>query len=511
MLGIFGKRSDHPLADIKSAQELLDEIPKNDAYTVVHELSDMIESLLEQADAFKLDHQLAVLRMADEAAQLHVRKLMRDYFTVVPPQKFQENRLWNQLERYFTLAEGAYHNVLTRYLNNGRGASSIRDELAQVCARGIGALSCHLKMAAARYALVDQSSWKHLSDYYSHAELAGFRDARVPLYAGLTGTTSVAQEFGALLVWYGVSAGNLSPLREHINGCLIAHVASRFALSSQFGSGGLFVFDLMQPTPPMRANAESTVHPGVRFVSTGDALTLLNNLLKTLDKDIVPDDIFLYGAKYDAELVGEVTRQLIDNLTLPLPMRRNPRRRINVNLKVASGFYRMLEQTDMGLNFNNDEGDLWEVEDISATGFRSVVPASHAEGIRIGSLVGSKPENVQHWGAGIVRRLSRDDKENLHVGVEVLSNQIMGVLLFDHGFEAEEIQQIALYLNRPNDTSGEALLVMKPDTFSQNRSMNMDLNGKGYLLLPVALVESGEDYDLARFRLMEQDTAAEVA
>jgi hypothetical protein len=46
---------------------------------------------------------------------------------------------------------------------------------------------------------------------------------------------------------------------------------------------------------------------------------------------------------------------------------------------------------------------------------------------------------------------------------------------------------------------------MRPDTFSLNRSLIMDMEGKGYLLLPVALVESGDDYDLARYRRMEQE------
>jgi hypothetical protein len=33
----------------------------------------------------------------------------------------------------------------------------------------------------------------------------------------------------------------------------------------------------------------------------------------------------------------------------------------------------------------------------------------------------------------------------------------------------------------------------------------MQLDDKEYLLLPLALIERGEDYDLARYRMMEQD------
>lgn len=504
-MGIFGNKSDHPLADIKSAQELLDGVPKNDALVVVHEVSDWIESLLEQAEEFRLDHELAVLRLFDDAVQPFVRKLLRDYFTVQPPSKFQENRLWIELDRFYTQSELAHYDVLKRYRNGGRGASAIKAELPLLGVRGIAAITGHLKLALARYAMIDPALWRHLADFFSHAESSGYLHDRVAHYPGMAGTTSVQQEFASLLMWYGISAGTQSPLREYLAERLLAYVGDKLEVGSRFSSGGLFVFDLAQPTPPMRASGDSTVHSAVRFLGGGEASSRLSQLLRTFDKGIVPDDMNLAGAKYDPDILGDNTRRLIDGLTQPLPMRRNPRRKINVNLKVANGFYKMLEQTDTGLNFNNEVGDLWEVEDISATGFRSVVTPARADGIKIGSLVGSKPENVAHWGAGIVRRLFRDEMNNMHIGVEVMSPQIIGVLLFDQGYAEQDIRQIAIYLNRPNDSSGEAWLLMRPDTFSPNQTLNMELNGKGYLLMPLALVESGDDYDLARYRKMEQE------
>jgi hypothetical protein len=510
MLGIFGKKSDHPLADIKSVQQVLEDISKNDALSTVQELTSWIESILELADDFRLDHEFAVLRMFDEAAQPHVRKLLRDYFAMQPVSKFQENRLWTILNGFYTQSELVHYDVLSRYRNGGKGASGLKPELSLLAARGIAALTGRLKLSAARYALVESGLWKHLAEFYSHAESNGYLAETLALYPGIPGTTSPKQEFAALLVWYGVSAGVQSPLQEHITERLISYACNGLRVDDLYNGNALFVFDIAQPTPPMRVASEATLHPALRFFSVVEALKKLESLFKTLEKGIVPDEANFSGAKYDVELVRDILRRLMDNLTQPLPTRRNPRRKINVNLKVANGFFRMLEQADVGLNFfNPDAAEIWEVEDISATGFRSVLPAARAEGIKIGSLIGSKPENVQNWGAGIVRRLSRDDKNNLHIGVEVLSTQIVGISLTDRAEAADEDMQIAMYLNRPNDTSGEAWLLMRPDSFSPNRSLNMDLDGKGYLLLPLALVESGDDYDLARFRLMKQETSAE--
>jgi hypothetical protein len=124
----------------------------------------------------------------------------------------------------------------------------------------------------------------------------------------------------------------------------------------------------------------------------------------------------------------------------------------------------------------------------------------------VGELIGLQPEKVERWGAGIVRRLSRDAQNNLLIGVEMLSNQLEGVALSDHlnlGSYAGE--QRALYLNKPSDESGEAWLLMKPDTFSSKRSLEMTMDERRYLLMPLELLRQGADYDLARYRKMAQD------
>jgi hypothetical protein len=259
----------------------------------------------------------------------------------------------------------------------------------------------------------------------------------------------------------------------------------------------------------MRASVESTMHPSLRFLVVSESLGQLKGLIRTLAKGIVPEEINFCGANYGAVLVNDVLHNLIETFTQPAPTRRNPRRKISVNLKVANGFSKILEQADVGLNFINQESEeIWEVEDISVTGFRCVLDPERAEGIKIGTLLGSKPENVHHWGAGIVRRLSRDEKDNLHVGVEVLSPRIVGVSLTDRNKPTDEGVQLAMYLNRVGDTSGEAWLLMKPDAFSLNRSLHMEMDGRGFMLLPLALVENGDDYDLARYRSMEKEAPA---
>lgn len=507
LAGLFGKKSDHPLANMKSAQQVLADVPKADALKALQELTSWVESLRDHEGEFKLDHQVAVLRLLDEAAQQHARKLLRDYFSLQPLGKFQENRTWTTLNDFFTLSEQAYTNILTRCRKGDSSASAVRPQQALLAACGIAAAANKLKLAAVRYALIDPTLWAHLAEIYSYAEAQSFLDESLALYPGTGINTSVRREFAAVMVWFALGTGSLSSLHIHIAERLIAHLNKYLTAGAQAVAGSQWVINLAQPTSPMRANVETTIHPSLRFVGIGEAEGAFNNLLKSLEKGIVPQDINLGGSVYEAELLRDVARQLVARFVLPPPARRNARHKIKVNLHVANGFFKLVENADIGLNLSSEPNEIWEVEDISATGFRSVTAPSTLGSVKIGSLIGSKPENVGSWGVGIVRRLSRDAQNNLHVGVEILANQVVGVSLGarDHSDAGED--NLALYLNKPNDNSGEAWLLMKPDAFLANRSFNMAIGDKTYLLLPLGLVESGEDYDLARYRKMEQDTS----
>jgi hypothetical protein len=492
---------------MKSAQSLLDDIPRHDALKALQELTDWVEALNRQADDFKLDHQWAVLRLLDQAAQGHVRKLLHDYFVLQPLSQFQENRLWSLLVAYYTQSDLAHSDVLRRYLENARGASSIRSDLPLLCTRGIDTIGGLLKMDAARFAMVDPALWKRLAAYYQLAESKGFANEVVSVYTGTQ--LSASEAFAILMLWYGSSAGNLNPVQKHISERLCSAAGKGAQVVGSYDGSALFVFDMAQPTPPMRVSAESSIHPALRYIAAAGLRQALDSMIRTLDKGILPDGLNLYGANFETEMVKDIAGRLVQNLTLPSPTRRTPRRKIKVNLKIANGFLKMLEQSDLGLNFGAEESEVWEVEDISATGFRSVVKPSHFDGLRIGSLVGSKPESVSHWGAGVVRRLSRDRDGALHVGVEVLSPRVVGVPLQDRALPGAEGGQLGLFLNRPAGASGEAWVLMKQDSYSPQRSLNMMLDGKSYLLLPLALVERGDDYDLARYRMMEQDGSSE--
>jgi hypothetical protein len=123
-----------------------------------------------------------------------------------------------------------------------------------------------------------------------------------------------------------------------------------------------------------------------------------------------------------------------------------------------------------------------------------------------------QPDGMQHWGVAVVRRLLRDDANQLHVGAEILANRVASVAI-KYNIGKYEEEQTALWLYpKPGVEPGETqLLLMVADTFSPNRSLKIQLDQNNYLLMPSLLQEKGLDYDLAKFRLIVQEADSDEA
>jgi len=505
--GIFGKKSDHPMADLKSAQALLDDLPKNDAHKSLMELAEWIESVADNTD-FKPDHQFAVLRLLDETTQPYARKLARDYFTPQELNKFQENRLWLVLGNLYRHTAKAYCAVFSRYCSGDKGAAAIKAQLPLLVARAVYAMTGELKYVCAHYGPVDNAVWGNLARLYQHAEQQQYLDTPLALYPGAAGNTTVKGELGRLLGWYGCGVNTLKPLYMHLTERIVGQYCSGIEVGAQQDANSRFSFDLNHPAAPVLVKAGVAASPSMRFVGMAEMQSRLAALIKALEKGAVPESLNL-GGTYVAEQVREAAQYLLHYLAAP-PSRRNARRGVKVGLNVVNGFDRMIERTDVALNFSADEPVHWGVEDISASGFRTVLPAQGTDGIRIGSLLGVQPEGVPHWGAAVVRRLTRDAANGLHVGAEMLANQIVGVALSQSGGGGgfEDGQPALWLMAKTGESSGEVQLLMKAGAFSAHRSLQTRLNGKKYLLLPSRLQEKDIDYDLANFRIIEQDTGS---
>jgi hypothetical protein len=520
MWELIDKQFDHPMANLKSARKLLDNLPKDDASKLLLEISHWAEAAVEPANEFKLSHQHALLRLLDEMAQPYLAKAISDYFSVQPLNAFHSNRLWKALDEYCTRIGNAYLNVLRNFRDGSKKSPAIRRDLPLLTARAMLAVTGRVKCAALRYAAVEPQLWSNLAELYALAETQQYLDEPLSLYEESTAKVSVQGVFAAALVWQACATGSLGPRQIHIAERLIMQLAEYFSINREYVAGSFLAFDLRRSNPPMRLNGESTVHPGLRFIGVSEAPQHLSALVSSLENSSVAASTMINSGKpktnpgeaevskeYGTAIVLEVARYLARCISAMPPSRRNPRRKVSINIAVANGLSRLNELAGSGPDSIFEIGERWQTEDISANGFLCKLPAGRVSKLKIGELIGLQPEKVERWGAGIVRRLSRDAENNLLIGVEMLSNQVIGVTLHDDDEKrrAHVGEQRALYLNKFGEENEEAWLLMTPNTFSGKRSVEMTLGDRHYLLMPLELLRKGEDYDLARYRKMAPD------
>ena len=503
---LFGKKSDHPLADLESAKKLLENLPKNDAYALLAEVTEWIELLPKLAE-LKVNQQFAILRLLDDAAQPHAKKLTREFFTPHEISEFQENRLWMTLNNLSCATASAYFSIFKRYSNNDRGSNTIRIHVPLLFADTINAYVAQLKFTCARYGIIDNVIWENLAHLYRSAELQKFLNTPVSLTLGMAANTTIKSQFARLFCWYGCGVSSLNPLFIHLSERIVTRYCTEIALHETYSQDDFLCFSPDQPEAPKRISDYEETVPAMCFINLKGMEPKLEALIKSLDKNMLPEDLNL-GGTYEIKIVCEVAKKLLDFLKTP-PTRQSPRRKFKINLTAVSGLENIMEKIMGGLNLSSMKYLNWELEDISANGFLTVLPPQGFEKLRIGNLLGVQPAGISHWGAAIVRRMSRDREGKFHVGAEVLANQVACVALMQSGNAAGgyfEDGQLALWLYpKQVGISGEVQLLMHTDVYSDIRSLKTEIDEKSYLLIPNGLVGKGADYDLAKFRLVEQE------
>jgi hypothetical protein len=499
LAGFFGKKCDHPMADVKSAQLLLDDLPRHDPIKSVTELTEWIDSVAAH-EGFKLADQYAVLSLLDETAKVYSRKLTYEYFSLHDMSVFHGKRLYMVLDILARQTANAYYLLFMRYCQADKGASVMKPLLPQLVARAIHASRNQLKYAAARYAAYDDALWLRLAQFYRHALQEQYLETPLALYTSVSRPVSVKSELGQLMTWTACALDSLTPQGIHLTERLVSQYARIIEIAADLSEQALFGFDAEYELTIVRLDADVTRPAAVRYLYLPELQAKLESLIKTLDKHIMPQELNL-GGVFPEDKVREAAQHILKQLCAK-PVRKSKRRPFNAPVHAVSGYNSVLlrcqgecdEHSDMQLTLKN----------ASSGGFLAVFPAHGAA--QVGHLLGIQTAGQPRLAVSITRRILRDEKGSLHLGAEMLSTNVTEVVVRanDNG----DGMQHALWLHA-TDTGGLVRLLMPQAAFSLQCSLKTTLEGKNYLLIPVELQESGVDYDLASFRLIEQEDELE--
>jgi len=509
-----GGKIDHPMADPKRAREIVAELPAGDSAKALAEITYWLDSI-NQTGEFKLNQRFENIDLLDGAVRNHLRKLSQDYLAMPRQLKFQENRLWNAIFGFWRQLGDGYLQCLKQYEEGLIGMTIVRKSLPVIVARVVRALAFQLKWKLLRYGPVEPRIWLELAQVYSIAEQRGFADGVTAVYPGALGGSTVKREFLTAMMFSASSPEGLPPLRQEIAERTAAHLASGFRISTR-PDGCTHCVDLASPGPPVRMFKGVEPKATLRFLGAGKGLAELNQLIgKVQETGTVPQDVNLGGGHGKDDVIGAF-RHLAQYWSDQPPARGSERRKIAGRITVVPGLKDVLrtldpsddDTLDFSLSQPAGSGESWIVEDVSDGGYGAIIPTVKSDWIRVGTLVGVQSEASKYWGVGLIRRIVRDEKEQRHVGIQLLSTTAIPVkialsqtLSFT---DADRETERAILLSTGPDSRGEIGVVMRGGLFNGRDSLDMTVRDKSFLLMPVSLVEGGDDFDWAKFKIKQR-------
>ena len=370
---IKGSKSEHPLADDKSAREFIAELPPLDPYKSLEELCYWLDTL-GSAEDLKAPRVLDIIDLIPD---------------VPDPLPGRSQRVG--------CAEGAE---------------------ADVVARALRALTLQLKWQLLRYGPVDQRVWEQMGKLHAYAEERGFAIAPVVVYPGEFGDSTLQREFLKGVMLNISSTDSLLPAKLEIAARIVAQFSEFFVINRQPAKGCHYYFDLNEGKVPARVMSRLQMTPGLRFFGPGSAAQELEKLLATVQADgVVPSNINL-GGTFDPEVVLETLRHLARYWAANPPARSDERRVCVSRMSVVHDFDEIVSTVSgetQDLSFDSTV-EVWTVENESESGYGALMPQARSDWLRVGTLLGVKLDDGASWGVGIVRRLSAYDHKQRYVG-----------------------------------------------------------------------------------------------
>ena len=273
-----GGKPDHPMADDKGAKDLLASLPANDAVKAIEELRHWIESVIE-TEGFKTERRGELVLLLDESAQVHQRKLVRDYLSNPRLPKFQEARLWGALFGLWKDLAGAYATCIAQFTADSGSVGKLKAQLPLFCVRAVRAVAAQLKWHYMHYEQGDAAVWQALGKVYRFAEDRKVHRESVPVYAGVPVNSSAEREFMKALMLAASSPDCLMPLDIELAERIVAHFSAAFLISNTHQPQATYNWiDLGSGVPPKRLTQTPPASPGLRFFAAGGAIAQLDNM-----------------------------------------------------------------------------------------------------------------------------------------------------------------------------------------------------------------------------------------
>jgi len=496
MKWLGGGKLDHPLAEEKSAKEVLASLAQGEAAHAIEEIRHWVESVT-TTEGFKTERRGELLLLLDETAQPHQHKLAREYLAPPGLSKFQEARLWGALAGLWADLGAGYAALFEQIAADSGSAGRLKPQLPLLAVRAVRALSAQLKWHYLHYEPGGAPVWGALGKVYRFAETRKIQRESVPVYPRVPLASSTEREFARTLMLAASSPDCLMPLDIDLAERIVAHLSAAFVITDKHQPQSTHNWiDVAVGGAPKRLTQTPPASAGLRFFSPGAASAQLDAMIRIAESGALPSDLNLGVACEPARLLG-VLRHLKTYWAATPPVRKHDRYEVKHRLNVVNSLAGVLARLQDGAGAGGAE--TWVTENISAGGIGAIAGKAQGDWLAIGKLVGLSVEGGSSaCTVGMVRRCLRLPDKQASVGIRTFAKESFPITL-DGGAKHD-----ALLLNDGRALRDEVFICLAEGAFDKRASPTIAFEGRNYLLMPVEVSETGDDFEVVRYRVTQK-------
>jgi len=550
---IFAPTPQHPMGSAREAKKMLAELDADDPHKAFEEITFWLGAAADGA-GYALKERVAAIALLDEAAQSYQRRFSHDYLNAARMHKMQENRLWLAVSEFSKRLAAAYLLCIEEYEAGAKGAEQINDELPVIAARALRALGTQNKWLHFRYRLADERVWGDIARVCRFAEAKLLTRSLVLPYPNATAPTSVQQELLKILMLEVSSPDRLVPTQIEMADQLATHLVSSFVFGDAVDDASYY-FDLAAKKPPARLVKGDRMDAMKRVFGAGSAPQKIGLLLQQVETGTVPQDLTLGEIVRPDDLL-DLLHHLVQSWSQHPPQRKYERKKQVSRLSVVHGIAEirrkiagaeLAEQPSLPENrdlFYQERADLklygfvtektkqmmaqsaakmaevkheivaegaesWVMENVSECGYGAVIPQVVEDWLKLGALIGLRAEAGTQWGVGVVRRVSRDARMKVYIGIEALAHAPVSARLralngtasvWDKTSDAEVREYAyAILLPASGPCLGKDCLLLEPGTFDAHKTCELIVGGDRRLIKLSEVLERGDDFERVGF------------
>jgi hypothetical protein len=492
----------HPLADEQVALDLVARLSA-EPVVALRDLGAWLDALADPS-GLRLIRKLEIVDLVGRSARDHLKQIQAEYLSAVTRSHAPlEGGSWSAAAAFLRRLAVAYLHIVQQFQTYVPGWGQLRDRLPSLMSHAMNVAGKRLKWQMLRYAPVEKELWTTLAQLWACAEDRSLTAARAVLHED--SETNLQREFLKPLMMAMSAGDTLSPQELDMAERIVAHFSDDFELNRHPGKDCYFYIDIDVGNAPQRFMPGTRTRPGMRFFGPGGALAKVEELAAAVAAGSpLPEELELALSK-EVGTVVEVLDHLARHWGARRPGRNEERKRTLSEIATVSGFEQIVStlsaeaMVDLALDAG---GEVWKVENESEGGYGAVVPLGMAEWVRVGGILGVRPMGSRTWAVGIVRRLAARETDDRYIGIQVIGRGARVVTLMRPGESRAAMSAVLLPSHVGESVSqGEVTLLLPAGGFSTQGTLAMRVYERQYLIEPRMLLETGNDYDMAYYRI----------